>query len=109
MKSLSICVPICNFAGEPVKDNLQTREDKTVYMKDLLMQYVGQLFGANNKEKALLAYRVAQKIYDHTEDPLELEDAEFAIVQEAVKVPKHGPMWIVPIYQALADAEKKEM
>jgi hypothetical protein len=109
MKSLEINTPIKTFQGKEVQDGMKEGEDKIIRIKDLLIQYVGQLFEGENKARVLLAYKIAQKIYNHEgDDKLELEDAEFKLVVDATNKPKmgHGPMILGPVLEALEQAEK---
>jgi len=109
MKTLKIGKPLSTFSGQPMTDNQKDGDDKSIKVKDILVQYVGQLFEGENKERVLLAYRVAQKIYDCQGKNLDLEDAEFKLVVDATEKPKmgHGPLIMGPVYEVLEAAEEK--
>lgn len=108
MKTVKIGTALSTFAGTAMTDAQKEGEDKKVKVKDILVQYVGQLFDNDNKEKVVLAYRLAQKIYDCEEDTIDLEDAEFKLVEEATDKPKmgHTPLIMGPVYLALEEAKE---
>lgn len=107
MKYLAVRTPVCNFAGTELLDNTKSGDDKVIRVQDILVQYLGQFFQAKDPKKVILAYKVGQKIYDAKFDSLELEDAEFELIEEALKEPKHSPMILGPIYLALEEAKKE--
>ncbi|MHA2067934.1 MAG: hypothetical protein ACXABY_26535 [Candidatus Thorarchaeota archaeon] len=108
MKTVKIGTVLKTFAGKEMTDAQKEGEDKNVLVKDILVQYVGQLFENENKERVLLAYRVAQKIYDCEDEEIDLEDAEFKLILEATSKPKmgHSPLIMGPIYEVLEEAEE---
>jgi hypothetical protein len=109
MKRLEIGKKLSTFAGKEVTDSQKDGDDKVISVKDLLVQYVGQLFDEQNKEKVLRAYMLAQKIYNCDSDFMDVEDAEFKLIVEATDKPKmgHTPMILGPLYIALKEAEKR--
>ena len=110
MKSLEIGRPLVNFAKIPLTDSTKEGEDKTIYVRDLLIQAVGQLFQAENKERVILAYRVAQKLYDCQARSIDLEDAEFKLIEDAVEKPRQGlaPLILGQVYLILDEAKKAD-
>jgi len=104
MKRIRIGKKITNLEGKPITDNFKEGDDKEVYVKDLMKQYVGQLFQAENKERSLLAYLTAEKLHK-AKDTVELENAEFKILADSLEKPKHNPVIMAPLYQAMDEAE----
>lgn len=107
MKTLAIGLPLVNFEKKPLQDPTREGEDKTVYLRDYLIQMVGTLFQAENKERAILAYRVAQKLYDCKSLNIALEDAEFKLIESAVEKPRQGTAVMVSgqVYLMLEEAK----
>lgn len=102
MKYLTIDRALKTYAGKEILDN-----GKVVTIKDILIQYVGQLFDSKDKKENLLAFHLGLRINDCTIGQLKLEDAEFDLVVKATDEPKgHGPMIMGPIYEELAIAVK---
>jgi hypothetical protein len=108
MRKVKIGTALTNFAGEPIQDRTKEGEDKTVYVKDMLVQSVGQLFQAEDKNRAMLAYRTAQKIFN-AQDVVLLEEAEYKICQDAVDPKRLSPMIFGGIMDVLDTAEAVEI
>jgi hypothetical protein len=102
MKSLKACDTINDLRGEPIMI-----DSEPVRVKDILIQY---LIGYQGKEpkKIILSRKVAQKLFDHKVDKMDLEDAEFDLIKEAIKDPKHPAITMAPVLEAIEEAEKEE-
>lgn len=109
MKVLGIGKPLVNFEGKALQDPSKEGEDKTVYLRDFLIQMVGQLFQAENKERAILAFKVAQKLHDCKDVEIDLEDAEFKLIEDSVEKPRQGTAVLVigQVYLMLDEAKRK--
>ena len=109
MKTLAIGRPLVNFQKKPLQDPAKEGDDKTIYLRDYLIQTVGTLFQAENKERAILAYKVAQKLYDCNDLSVDLEDAEFKLVEDSVEKPRQGTAVLVTgqVYLMLDEAKRK--
>ena len=109
MKRLEIGRPIVNFARRPLQDPTKEGDDKTIYVRDLLIQAVGNQFKAENKARVILAYKVGQKLFDCPDQFIDLEDAEFELIKSAIEKPLPGlsPLVMGQIYPVIDDAEKE--
>lgn len=92
MKRVQIGKSLTTFAGIEITDTTKEGDDKRVYVRDMLVQQVGQLFQAEDKNRAILAYKTAQKIFDCKKDFIDLEDAEHKICIDALDPKRLSPM-----------------
>lgn len=110
MKTVKIGIPLLSFSKKPIIDPTKDGVDKTVYLRDILIQAVGQLFQAENKQRAIAAFRLGQKLYDCDTEEIALEDAEFDLIMSAIETPRQGmsPIVLGQVYLMLDEAKKDE-
>ena len=101
MKTVEIGKKLLGFDGKPLTDELKEGDDKELTARDILITRVGRLFSAENKERAILAYKVAQKIYDCKGKTLDLEDTEFGLVIAAMERPTMSPIIEARVHEVL--------
>jgi len=75
--------------------------------KDLLLQYSGT-FESEKGSELILARKVGQKIYDCKLTFVELEDAEWAIIKQAVSKPKHMALVMGPFLEFIEKVDNNE-
>lgn len=99
MKTLQIDAILKDFAGEDILG-----VDGPLTTKSMLLQCVGAFFTSPSPEENIEANRVGQKLYD-SEGSIELEDAEFKLLNKAVnktlKDQRYSVMIMTPILQLM--------
>ena len=106
MKTIAISTKLLGFDNKtPLTDVTKEGSDKDLTVKDILINRVGRFFPAENKERAILAFKVAQKIYDCKTKTLDLEDAEFKMVKDAMEKPTMSPIVEARVHEVLDAAE----
>ena len=104
MKNLNINTKLKNFNGAPVV----IINDEPINIKDALLQQVGAFNAGKDGKKTIQAYSLGLKISQHTNDPLELEEAEFDLLKETLKVPAYSTIVMAPVLMEIERAENKE-
>ena len=108
MKSLEINAILTDLTHKPILNPPEPgKSSEPAKIKDILIQY---LVGYKGKEpkQVMLARKVAQKVFDFEGLSLEVEDAEFDLIEEAVKEPQHNALIIAPIYEMLKAAKEEK-
>lgn len=109
MKTIKVMTPITNFNGVPIKAAEKSGEnDSGLYVKDLLLEYVGQVLRTKDPKEAIRAYDICMRLYKAKDEALSFEDSDFELIERAVEIPKHGVVIMAHVYEALEEAKKKE-
>jgi hypothetical protein len=112
MKTLKIDDPVLSYDGTPFTDNLREGEDKTIRFKDIFIQVLGPMFQGKtgSVERVILANKVGQKLFDCEDETIELEDAEFSVLNEAAEsqatIQRYHTNLLAPIYKRLKEVEE---
>ncbi len=91
---------VIGFGGEPVVGF----DGVTINVRNVLLQYLAG-YVSPTKESVFLAIKVGTKIFESKEDSIELEDSDFAFVEEAMKKPQHSAIIMRSLYEALKQEE----
>ena len=76
-------------------------------VKDLLLQYVGT-FESDKGAELIMARKIGQKIYDCKEPYFEFEDAEWALVKQAISKPKHVALVMGSFLEFIGKVDRNE-
>ncbi|KKL93162.1 hypothetical protein LCGC14_1877440, partial [marine sediment metagenome] len=83
-KFIQILTPIKNMDGSLAIN--ADKEKSAVTVKDIVMQYLMDFTTDSGDYKEIMRTRkTSEKIYNHEIDKLELEDAEFDLLEKALK------------------------
>jgi hypothetical protein len=102
MKSLKIQDTILNFDRKPIT----TPDKQILQIKDVIIQYLATFTGKDGK-KIMRARKLGQLIYDAEEDPIEIEDADLDLIEEAMQEPQHSAIALAPVYEEIEEAKKE--
>ena len=101
MVSMSVGREIRTFDGRPLPVDVT---GKPMLIKDVLLHYLGT-FNSKNGKSMIEAYKLGVKISDYSESEIQLENAEFNIIKEAIQNPVHGALIIGQLQEAIDAAE----
>ena len=108
MKYLDAMKTVTNFD----QSIMLTEKGEPANIKDIIMQYAIQFTSENGDYKAIMRTRkIAEKLFNHKIDKLELEDAEFDLVREMLKKGigqqkfHHPDIIMAQVYEAMEQAE----
>jgi hypothetical protein len=97
----------------PTKEELSRNpqaEGEPTLLKDIFMQYL-DIYGAGEKgvkpKKLIRARRLSEKMYDTPLGDLEVEDAEFELLEEAMANPLHGAAIMGLVWEIMEEAKDK--
>lgn len=82
---------LVDFSGVPMKHEIT---GKFVVMKDILLQCVGT-FATRDGQEATMTIAVGQKIYNAKDGKVELEDAEYSLLEKMIENPSQPQQAIV--------------
>lgn len=115
MKTLKIGDPVLAFNGEPFTDSLREGEDKVIRFKDIFIQVLGPMFQGDRSgsvERVLLANKVGQKLFDCRDESIDLEDAEFSLLEQATEsqsaIQRFQTTLLAPALKRLKETEDAE-
>jgi len=90
---------IVGFDGKPIND---MANGQPVVVKNILLQYLAGYMGQST-EDIFLAMKIGQRLYDWTEDIMDLEDTEYNLLKKTVAIPKHIALVMSKIYEAIGN------
>lgn len=103
MKSLKVQDTILSFERKPIK----TPDGQTLQVKDVIVQYLATYTGKDGK-KIMRARNLGQLIFDAEEDPIEIEDADLDLIEEAMQEPQHSAIALAPVYEQIEEAKREQ-
>lgn len=117
MKYIEVMRIITTLKGEPMKLSIEVGQTEPTLMtvKEILLQYLGG-FGSISVDgrpaqiegkKQVMAYNISLALYRHKIDMFEVEDAEFELIKESLKVSVHGALILGQVRLALDEAEER--
>uniref|UniRef100_A0A6M3LIC5 Uncharacterized protein n=1 Tax=viral metagenome TaxID=1070528 RepID=A0A6M3LIC5_9ZZZZ len=117
MKYIEVMRIITTLKGEPMKLSIEVgqKEPTLMTVKEILLQYLGG-FGSISVDgrpaqiegkKQVMAYNISLALYRHKIDMFEVEDAEFELIKESLKVAVHGALILGQVRLALDEAEER--
>jgi hypothetical protein len=97
MKRIRVNKVIEGFDGKPI-----VMGGEALVVKDMMLQYLGT-FASENPQEMIVAFAIGQKVYS-AESYVDLENAEYKIIEKAISKPQHGTVVFVPFKEAIDSA-----
>jgi len=100
MKKLRISTIINDFGGEPILS-----DKRPLTIKDVILNHIGTFASKNGKEVIRLS-KLGHKVYDHVTPYIDLEDAEFELLEKVLAEPRMSVLAVAPVFEAMESAKK---
>lgn len=108
MKTLTVGKEILDFKGNPIR--LENEKDP-ITIKEVLLRSVGSCNfneDGRNGKRNIIGRRLGEKLYLCQEPTIELEDSEFEMIKESLKVKIFSCLVMGPVEEEIERAEKEK-